>query len=345
MPFITDSPITNWGVIISTIILCSIAILTNDNADFIYIIPICLVLIGGVSIYLWWGTQLTKTYLIKQSDGTVSELNAMITAQENIINDLKQQNKTLAKIIHQDNKLIPAMQMAVTSYLNSDATNNYQRNMDGTAILDYLKFSARHRQELLLNHELTNRYLPKTHVISLDALLAYLCQKASQLNISIDLSSNCNSRYLVNHIISENDLNSLLADLIENAMIATKNCETKKIFINMYLMNNCYAIDIFDSGNPFEKDVLLNLGINRITTHSNNGGSGIGLINIYKLSQSYNASILIEEFIPSNKNYTKKVSILFDKRGQYIIKTHRNDFPETSSFRKNLTILHTNMSS
>lgn len=339
MPFITDGSMTNLGVMASVIILCSLEILTNNNGNLIYIIPICLVFICGVLIYLWWRRQLTKAYLLKQKEIMITELNNTIASQEITIRNLKHQNETLAKIIHQDNKLIPAMQMAVTSYLNSDITNTSEKNMEGLAILDYLNSSAQHRQELLLSHELKNKYIPKTNVVSLDSLLIYLSQKARQLNISVDFSFNCNTRYLVNHVIPENDLNSLLADLIENAMIATMNCDTKKIFINMNIVNNHYIIDIFDSGTPFEKNVLLNLGLNQITTHSDKSGSGIGLINIYKILQNHNASLLIEEFLPASKNYTKKVSIMFDKQCQYIIKTYRKDHLKVPSFRNDLTLL------
>ncbi len=57
--------------------------------------------------------------------------------------------------------------------------------------------------------------------------MAYMLQKAKAHGINFDLSVSGSVKYLVENVIGESDLNTLLADLIDNAIIAVKNCEKK----------------------------------------------------------------------------------------------------------------------
>ena len=82
----------------------------------------------------------------------------------------------------------------------------------------------------------------------------------------------------------------------------------------------------------------MNLGIKRITTHKDSGGTGIGLSSTYNLCKKYNASFVITEdinsenttFSDTNYNdsisekasskditFTKKVSVVFDGKSEY----------------------------
>ena len=80
------------------------------------------------------------------------------------------------------------------------------------------------------------------------------------------------------------------------------------------MLPNKPVISVYDSGNNFSKEVIKHLGKRRYTTHKDSGGTGIGLMNTFKLLKEYNASFSIEENI-DNPSYTKIVSIIFDKNG------------------------------
>ena len=83
---------------------------------------------------------------------------------------------------------------------------------------------------------------------------------------------------MTENIIDENLLNTLLADLGENAVIATNKSDTRHIFLSLGVRDGYYYVHVFDSGLCFEPEVIKHLGKARYTTHKEEGGSGIGLI-------------------------------------------------------------------
>ena len=83
-------------------------------------------------------------------------------------------------------------------------------------------------------------------------------------------------------VIEEQDFLTLLADLMDNALIATRHAKGAQIFLEIGRQDTVYFIRVWDSGIPFTKEVLLHLGHKQYTTHKDEGGSGIGLMSTYK---------------------------------------------------------------
>jgi C4-dicarboxylate-specific signal transduction histidine kinase len=107
--------------------------------------------------------------------------------------------------------------------------------------------------------------------------------------------------------VTKQKLETLLADLIENAIIATSYSTYKRIFVTMGIVDDCLEINIQDSGIPFEVEVLANLGLVKSTTHADTGGSGIGYMTIFEILRKYAASLTITEYIPENYAFTKSI--------------------------------------
>ena len=76
-------------------------------------------------------------------------------------------------------------------------------------------------------------------------------------------------------------------------------------------------MNIYDTGVPFNTDIIHKLGKNKATSHSNDGGSGIGLYNTISVCQKYSFSFIIEE-APGVDNFTKKISITFDDKNLFL---------------------------
>ncbi len=89
---------------------------------------------------------------------------------------------------------------------------------------------------------------------------------------------------------------------------------------------------------PFQPDTLLKIGKKRTTTHSDTGGSGIGLMTVFELIKKYNASFLIDESI-NNEFFAKNVSVVFDGLCEYRIKSTRPEIIKYCSDRKNIKLL------
>lgn len=103
----------------------------------------------------------------------------------------------------------------------------------------------------------------------------------------------------------------------------------------------------------------MNLGMKRITTHKDSGGTGIGLSSTYGLCKKYNASFVITEDINSENTtfndtnskdsisekvssnvitFTKKVSVIFDDKSEYHLKTN-NDFHNLQKLAKRVDLI------
>ncbi|MDE7422754.1 MAG: GHKL domain-containing protein [Lachnospiraceae bacterium] len=159
-----------------------------------------------------------------------------------------------------------------------------------------------------------------------------MVHKGQTQGISLEVSLTGNIHYFLEEIMEEQDFLTLLADLLENALIATRHGKGTQILLHIGLINKCYSISVWDTGIPFTKETLLHFGRKQYTTHKKDGGSGIGLMSTYELLQKYQASIQIEEFIGNEKMYQKKVSILFDGNCEYHLHTKRD--------KKELSYLH-----
>ena len=83
------------------------------------------------------------------------------------------------------------------------------------------------------------------------------------------------------------------------------------------------AIQIFDSGIAFSPEVLSMFGKKPITTHADDSGSGIGLMQTAAFLREQHASLIIEEF--TSGTYTKKVAVLFDNQNGYTLYTCRSE--------------------
>ena len=110
MPFLKKQYYSISGMIISIFLLLASTLLNADNRNQIYIIPYILIFIFATLIYLYWKKYLTKTYLDKLNIKNIESLNTELLEKQQYIESLEEDNQRLAKIIHKDNKLIPAME-------------------------------------------------------------------------------------------------------------------------------------------------------------------------------------------------------------------------------------------
>jgi len=341
MPFLTDHAADNIGSTISLLVLCSIAtLINNDGPNYIYVLPVALIIVSAIYIIIWWHKWITRTYINRKRDQEIQDLYRKIAEKDNYIEKLKEQNVAFGKLIHQDNKLIPAMEMAVTELLKFHITNDSGEQRQRTqALLDDIKNKAKGRKGILDNIEHQPKQFPTTGLASLDALFTYLSAKAAKVKVTLDLSVYSNVRYLIQNEINENDLNTLLAEIIDNCIIAASQSNVKKILINFELNDGAYVINIFDSGGHFAPEALKNFGLISTTMYEESGGSGIGLMNIYEIINRYNASLIIDELLPPSGLFVKKISVRFDHKGEYVLSSNRTDIFEMLSERSGLTIV------
>ena len=168
--------------------------------------------------------------------------------------------------------------------------------------------------------------LDKTEIPQIDDMLKYMQSECKKNNIDFELQIKGNIHHMINNLISKEDLETLLADHIKNAIIAINhgNNINRSILVRIGKIDECYGLYIYDSGIEFEKETLKNLGKKPSTTHANEGGTGMGFMNTFDTLKKCNAGLIIEEYNkPSKDNYTKVIKIKFNNKKEFEIKTYR----------------------
>lgn len=251
MPFLYELQLNNIGTCISLLILiCYIAASisnTTENNYLPFIIPLFLIFPCALLLISWWRAIITRNYRRKLQQFEMQKLKNELVQKEQEISRLLENNKALAQIIHRDNKLIPAMELAVNTFLqNQNTLSPQQLKEQGLALAAHLQTMSQERKFNLTEYQ-TN-------------------------------------------------------------------------------------------GQPFLPEFFQDFGLKAHTTHAGNGGSGIGLMDIWKLKKKYRASLVITEYAPGTYSYTKQISLIFDAKKHYIIQTYRRRELGQIRFRDDLYI-------
>lgn len=322
MPFLENFGNSIIGLVLCILIVIASTLLTvNSTDDLIFAVTIPSLFISGLLLVAWWRKQLTKTYIEKIRQ---RELESLHIEVEN----LKNENEKLSKIIHKDNKLIPSMIMTVKAALNTNSSDELKQ------LTTELEILTNERAGTLAAYENKNATISATGCFRLDAILQYLHNKMISNEINFVLANSVDMKHVVSTVIDENSLSTLIADLVENALIATRNQSDKYILLNFDYYNGNFNISISDSGVPFSPAVYRNLGINRYTTHKKDGGSGIGLMTSLELIKKHSSSFIIEEL--DNQTYSKKVIVTFDGLSQIRINSQRPEVCKLTPYRNDI---------
>ena len=189
-------------------------------------------------------------------------------------------------------------------------------------LIELDRIRARRVTSINIDEIKANRY--ETGISLIDILLNHTSKRALDEHILLSIHIGTELKDFIPRIINDEDCAHLLSDLIENAFVATKGTSNTMIQIQFYKWNKSLVIEIADNGIPFEIGSLINMGITEMTTHADTGGSGIGLMDIWKTKEKYGATYHIEEYSTATP-FTKKISLTFDRKNRYSIRTYRKE--------------------
>lgn len=135
-------------------------------------------------------------------------------------------------------------------------------------------------------------------------------------------------------------MQTLLSDHIKDAVIAVESAGEGggKILVDLSMQNDSYCIAVYDSGLEFDIETLSKLGLERVTTHPDAGGSGIGFMTTFETLRKAYASLIITEF-ESKTPFTKSVAFRFDGENSFIIQSYRSGELKERIDREDLVIL------
>jgi hypothetical protein len=296
------------GLAVSGIILITIIIFSNParfswEIRWLFFIGTILSIIG---IIVWWRWGLTNLYRRRIREREKRELE-----EENV--KLRESSEYMAAIMHRDNKLLVALHEAAAVNINEDIKIHKQ--------IDAL---MRERMDAISRSQHLYKPLPTTKDKVLDGVMKVMLTKAAELGIQFDITLFGELGGLI-EMVEPIKLNALLADLIENAIIATSYSDYRRVLIMMGSSDGIYKLTVQDSGIPFEAGTLMKLGQEKASTHLDEGGSGIGYMEIFKILREYEAAIIITEHPPKKFSFTKTVTVRLDGKHEYVVQTYRKD--------------------
>lgn len=317
---ITNNRLKIIGLVISIIILITYTIYFVYSNVKIGTIFFILFIIGAFLMIYWIKKSITKYYKEKMKERTVEIKQEQIKEKDETIKNLESELANLLEINHKYNHRLSAMEKAVTK-LGYRLQANEEFAEEYADIFDSLNELSKEYKEEVASISKESK-LPKTNIFSIDNLLEYMKLEAEKSKIGFELKVNFDINEIIENKISKNRLETLLADHIKDAIIAINSSENKERKIKVsFDKDKEYQIKFYDTGIEFEVETLLNLGLERTTTHKMTGGTGIGFMTTFETLKECKASLIIEEY--NKQEYTKAVIIKFDDKSEYRIHSYR----------------------
>lgn len=322
------------GLIISGLVFLFTIIGYEDSNNIVIILIVISFIISGFGLYLWIRKGITKHYREKLQLKSELYYKEQLEQKEQEIEKLHQSNAFLAKIVHRDNHLMNSLDSSITSYFESGDREFTDK------LLREVQTLGRERAELINTAHREAKILPSTGNILIDGAVHDLYVKAAAHGIDFSLSVSETVDKVIGKYISQTDLQTLICDHIKDAVIAVdaKNEVNGKILVNLAMENDNYTVTVFDSGVDFETDTLAKLGKERVTTHADNGGSGIGFMTTFETLRKSYATLIITEF-ERKVPFSKSVSVCFDGNSSFIIQSYRKDLLKETLNRNDVILL------
>ena len=284
--------------------------------------------------YFWIRRSITAHYRERLQLKSEEHYQALLSEKEQEIEKLNQSNEYLAKVVHRDNHLMSSLNSSIDAYFAS-GDSQFRDEM-----LRDIQTLAKERGELIAKELREAKILPSTGNLLIDGAINGLYTKAAAHGIDFSLTVSAPVGEVIGKFISQTDLQTLICDHIKDAMIAVDATreDKGKILVEFAMKNGSYSVTVFDSGIAFEPETLAKLGKERVTTHADNGGSGIGFMTTFETLRKAHASLTITEF-ETKTPFSKSVSFRFDGENTFTIQSYRNEVLREVLQREDIAIL------
>lgn len=320
MNFLIKTSTLNFATILCIFFLI---VLTRARIDKLFKVAILAFTFLLAFLIYWWQAQITKSYRRSLELRELESLRTELQEKNATIVKVMEENERIRHINHRDNGLITALDYAVNDYLVTDFTDETAAKARRDELLIEIE-RIRAGRVSSVNKDKVKATRYETNISLLNILLNQTSKRATDEHVLFSVHFGTELEDFIPRIISEDDLAHLLSDMLENAFIATRDVKNPMIQLQFYKWNKHFVIEIADNGIPFEVDSILNMGISELTTHADTGGSGIGLMDIWSTKEKYGATYHIDEY-ETPAPFSKKISLTFDKKNRYSVRTWRKD--------------------
>lgn len=251
---------------------------------------------------------------------TIEDYKSQIFDKDKQIEKLSKERYKISKLNHEFYNRQKALELKVQEFVNNTKLEIGQ----DLSVTKQIENLSKEYSNKLIEIKGPDK-LPSTDIEEIDDMFKYMQSECSKNDIIFNLQVTDNIHYMINNIIEQDKLVTLIGDHIRDAIIAVSNSENKfkSIIAILGKKDNCYEFCVYDTGIEFEIDTLLKLGIEPATTHKDTGGTGIGFMTTFETMKETKASLIISENKPAEDDYTKSVAIRFDNKNEYRICSYR----------------------
>ena len=228
---------------------------------------------------------------------------------------IEENNKKLSTKLHKSQEILPAMVQVLSNVTESGRTEMETR--EAHELLE--EVSDLYEQQLKENskEDLQLKNFCSTGLKILDQQLKVYQMEAIDRNVNLDIFVQAP----INDLMKKNGIDQLklqraVGDMVRNAFRAVES-EDKKCHVNKHILliigcqyEDILEVAVVDNGTEFPLHVIEAFGKRGVTT----GGTGNGLADLVEFADETGASISVDEFDGKTSLFTKKVSIIFDKR-------------------------------
>lgn len=276
---------------------------------------------------------ITQYYKKRMRDRTIEMQKREIEEHLETISYVQSENVRLASTIHKYNSRISALERSVNkaiSNMNTEFANELSVMLNETQAIS----------KELEEQTKKNINVPSTGIFGIDNMFQFMNEECIKNNINFNLKITDSINYLIDNVVKKEKLETLIGDHIKDAIIAINsgNPEFRSILCVLGIVRDSYEISVYDTGIDFEIDTLIKLGREQVTTHKDDGGSGIGFMTTFETMKESGASLLIEEYDKATTHYTKSVTIRFDGKNEYRIYSYRHKDIKKASKDKRIVI-------
>ncbi len=301
------------------------AVSVNTGMSNTVVLTVCFFL--GITfvfmLYYWIKNEIRSAYKSRIKENELLLLEKSISEKDKLIEMLRKDNEKMAGIIHKDNKLIPAMVMSVKKCA-AEMQNGRCDTSDALETAEALESIYGERSAALSEYESHGGRIAETGITAVDAVLLYMGGRAESCGVKFNVNVETDVSRILDEAIDRREFDTMLADLAENAIISARQQPSGIVSVNIKKSEGSYCLEVLDNGEPFSSDALKNIGVRKFTTHKEEGGSGTGLMTLFRIIRRNNASLTIEEY-PEGNPYSKAVRVTFNGKGCKKIVTGRAD--------------------
>ena len=274
-----------------------------------------------VCMPFWIKGEIKADYVRRIRHRNLVLMEGSLAEKDREIASLSDDNEKLAEVIRRDSELL----RVITDGLKNGGDS--ERTEKAAAEVERLYGG---RSDAVHSLESHGRSTFRTGDSTVDAILLFMAYKAEKKGVDFTVKADPDAKPCFGEKIERREFNTILADLTENAIISAGAVKDRRVEVMFRRNGQSLRLEVLDSGEMFDTEVLRKMGSQRVTTHAGEGGSGIGLMTLFGILRTTGASFEIEEYPlgeenPDGKKYNKSVGVTFDGKGRLRLVTDRAD--------------------